>query len=335
MKAAIVGCGAVASRWIRVLNNDPRIEITALIDPDQQAAGRLAERYRLSVEYAGTLEQALRAYEFDVAVNLTPVDAHAPISRIALDAGRDVLSEKPLAVCVNDALELVALARRRGRVLAVMQNRGQDPQFLAFRDLVRRNMHGPFAVSAEVFVDLPVPGFRTAQVLPATSDLTVHAFDQIRELIPAPPTTLHCSERPLDFLDRHCALTVVLAEFADGSVFSYRGGYTAGRGLRTAANGRWHIQSREVAAHWNGASTAAFGTSAGDNLREVALPKGLPGYQTCITAMIDMLHGAEQPSCLAADNLGSIALLEAALTSATTAQCTAVPSISEPGHAYP
>lgn len=335
MKAVIIGCGGVASRWIRVLNDDPRIEIVALIDPDRQAAIRLAERYGLTVACTATLDEALRVHEFEVAVNLTPPEAHAVISCAGLSAGLHVLSEKPLATSLGDAMRLVELARRSGRVLAVMQNRGQDPQFLAFRDLVHRGTRSPLAVTADVFVDLSNPGFRASQRLPAICDLAVHAFDQIRGLITAPATGMRCSEFSLGVLGQHCALAVIAAEFADGSVFSYRGGYTAGPGLRTGANGLWGVEAGDFAARWDGGTIVSISSSATESWQEIVLPAGLPGYQVCITTMIDALHGVEHAMCQASSNLDSIALLDAALASAVTATSTAVQPVPGPGDVRP
>src|SRR6266699_2089337 len=126
VKAVIVGCGLIAARWIRALAADPRVTITALAAPDQQAAARAAR--------AG------------IAVNLTPAAVHVECTRAALARGLHVLTEKPLALSLDHARELTVLARSAGLTLAVMSNRGHDARLLAFARLARGLGPGPYAV---------------------------------------------------------------------------------------------------------------------------------------------------------------------------------------------
>ncbi|WP_083976870.1 Gfo/Idh/MocA family protein [Kitasatospora azatica] len=317
MKAAIVGCGAIAGRWIRSLAVDGRLTVGVLVDSDLAAAERLAERYGLSTAYAATVDEALAEHRPEVVINLTPPRLHHWVSRSALEAGAHVLTEKPLALRLADASALVELAQQRGLVLAVMQNRGRDRQFIAFRDQVRQLGDGPYLVTAETLVPLRTPGFRREQPLPATSDLAVHAFDQVRALIAAQPVEVTCTETPVSFLDAHCAATTITVRFSDASLFSYRGAFTAQADLRTDAGGSWRVEGRGFAASWTAGIAVGVADSAGS--RSVTLPAhvDVPGYQLCVSEMVDAIHHPGKAPCPAAENLGSIALLEAAITSGT------------------
>ncbi|MFJ1797155.1 Gfo/Idh/MocA family protein [Kitasatospora griseola] len=319
MKAAIIGCGAIAGRWVRSLLADGRIEITALVDPDQQAARALATRYGLSPVFATTLTEGLAQATIDVVVNLTPPELHYAVSRSALAQGLHVLTEKPLALSLPDALDLIHLARERGLLLAVMHNRGADPEFLAFADTVRTGGRPPFAVTADTLVALPGPGFRAGQHLPVTTDLAVHAFDQVRALITAPPTEVTCVETATGFLAAHSSIAVITVHFADGSLFTYRGGYIVAPALRTDAGGDWRIEGQDFAARW-----------APDPHQARSAPEaGPPAYQRCITAMVDVLHQDGPLPVPAADNLASIALLDAALASAAHRFSVPVPEVPD------
>jgi predicted dehydrogenase len=219
-----------------------------------------------------------------------------------------VLTEKPLATNLADAQHLVRLAERAGRRLAVMQNRRHDPEFVRFCDKLHAELGdqaGPLAVAADVCVPLHQPGFRVDQPLPVTTDLAVHGLDQIQALVPAAATLVSCVETPLPFLGGHCALAAITVRFTDGSVFAYRGGYT-GAGLATPATGTWRVDGAGVSARWTDPGHGHDGATA-----------QTPGYQRCITAMLDTLHGREPaaPATLTTV-LRSTAMLEAALTSA-------------------
>ncbi|MCX4753480.1 Gfo/Idh/MocA family protein [Kitasatospora purpeofusca] len=319
MKAALIGCGAIAGRWIRSLLADGRIEIAVLVDPDQQAAHALADRYELSPVFATTLDETLTLAPVDVVVNLTPPDHHYSVSRESLAHGLHVLTEKPLALSLPDALDLVHLARERGLLLAVMQNRGTDPGFLAFCATVHLNAEPPFAITTDTLVTLPSPGFRSSQHLPVTTDLAVHALDQVRALITAPPTEVTCTETPTGFLAPHSAIATIIVRFADGSLFTYRGGYIADPLLRTDANGDWRVEAHDFASRWAPDPTSS---------RKPAEP-GPPAYQRCITAMVDALHQPGTAPVPAVGNLGSIALLDAALRSAASRRPVPVPEVPD------
>ncbi|MFE3198512.1 Gfo/Idh/MocA family protein [Embleya sp. NPDC059237] len=323
MNVAVMGCGLIASRWIRTLVADPRIEISALIDVDEGAAARLADRLDLTVALAPDLDHALTLVPIDVVANLTPLASHSSTSHAALDAGLHVLSEKPLTLRLDEAESLVLRARTGDRLLAVMQNRGQDPRFLAFRDLLHRASKPPYTVTAEAFVSLHRPGFRSRQPQPATTDLAVHAFDQIRQLVAAPPIRLQCTETMTNFHGTHCSLATICVDFADGSTFSYRGGFTPGTSLRTPAGGRWAAEGSGGGATWDG-ELAIAGTGRAIGTAEHRAPDAPSGHQACLDSMIEALHDGTRPTCLAADNLGTIALLEAAVTSAQAGHSVAI-----------
>ncbi len=316
MKAVIVGCGAIADRWARVLTADPRLDVVAVVDPDLDRAERLAARHCPAAVPATSLRQACTAVEAELVANLTPPQLHAAVSREALAAGLHVLTEKPLALQVSEAAELAELARANRRALAVIHNRAQDPRFLAFASQVTAAQRGPLAVTAEVVVDLHDPGFRRDQLLPVTTDLAVHAFDQVQALISADPAQVTATEVALPFLGAHCGLAAITVTFVDGSVLCYRGGY-AGRGLATTAVGAWRVDGPDLAARWE----------------PPGQPCGVkpPAYQRCITAMVDTVQavtaGAMPP--WPALGLRSVAMLQAALTAATTGHPTDVPPIAQ------
>jgi predicted dehydrogenase len=74
--------------------------------------------------------------DLDLVVIATPNDTHHPLARAALLAGRHVVVDKPFTVALDDARELVALARQRRRLLSVFHNRRWDGDFLTLRQLL-------------------------------------------------------------------------------------------------------------------------------------------------------------------------------------------------------
>lgn len=309
MNIVVIGCGLIASRWIRTLAADSRATITALVDPDRDRALRLSAKYDLGLDPYARLSGALGAGPLDLAVNLTPPSLHAAVTTEALRAGLHVLTEKPLATSYTDALRLARLAKDQDRLLAVMDNRGRETQ--PFADLAQATSRGPRLVCADAFVGLPDPGFRTRLPLPSTIDLAPHAFDQIGRLVTAAPERLHCTEAALPWRPEHCTIATITIDYADGSHFTWRGGFTDTT-WRTPATGHWRIDQDGSTLSWHGTDTA---TVTGDGTPTVhRLPEQAPGYQQAITAMLD---AASKPGPYPDSDLAPVALLDAALAAIT------------------
>lgn len=110
MKVGIVGCGNIAGPYARDIATKPSLELVAFTDLDPARAKALAEIHggRAVPGVDDVLELA------DLIVNLTVQQAHADVTRQALQAGRHVHSEKPLALSSAEAHGLMDLARERG-----------------------------------------------------------------------------------------------------------------------------------------------------------------------------------------------------------------------------
>ena len=80
--------------------------------------------------------------DIDLLVISTPNETHFPLARAALEAGKHVVIDKPFAVTTDEADGLIALAKARGRMLTVFQNRRWDGDFRTVRALVESGRPG-------------------------------------------------------------------------------------------------------------------------------------------------------------------------------------------------
>lgn len=78
----------------------------------------------------------------DLIVIPTPNDTHFPLAKVALEAGKHVVVDKPFTVTLSQARELDALARSTGRVLSVFHNRRWDSDFLTLKALLADGVLG-------------------------------------------------------------------------------------------------------------------------------------------------------------------------------------------------
>jgi predicted dehydrogenase len=113
VRVAILGTGFIGRVHLEALCRLGFIEVAALVTADQDQADRLAREYgveRVETDYRRVLDDP----HIEVVHVCTPTALHAQMVKDALLAGKHVLSEKPLATSVADAVELVELAKKQG-----------------------------------------------------------------------------------------------------------------------------------------------------------------------------------------------------------------------------
>jgi predicted dehydrogenase len=113
----IVGCGNISGPYARTIAGHPdAIRLVAVTDIDPARAIALAAEH--GVRALPSLEALVADPAVDIVVNLTFHHAHYDVSRVALEAGRHVYSEKPMALDGAQAHELVSIAAENGVRLA-------------------------------------------------------------------------------------------------------------------------------------------------------------------------------------------------------------------------
>ena len=110
-----------------------RLAVIATSDPGRQA--RAAAEHP-AARVVGTVDELLDSGEVEMVVVATPNRSHVPIGIRALDAGRHVVVDKPIAMDVPEAETLIEAAERSGRILSVYQNRRWDGDFQTVRALL-------------------------------------------------------------------------------------------------------------------------------------------------------------------------------------------------------
>jgi len=116
VNVAVVGCGNIAGRYADRIVASPLLELVGATDIVADRARELvAER---GGDVYASLDELLADERVELVVNLTAPEFHAPVTRTALETGKHVHSEKPLALRHQEAQELVELAAARGVALS-------------------------------------------------------------------------------------------------------------------------------------------------------------------------------------------------------------------------
>lgn len=112
----MVGCGFVADYYMTTMKNHRNLEVAGITDRNPDRSEQFARYHR--VHRFSSLADLLADPGLELVVNLTNPASHYEISRAALEAGKHVYSEKPLALALPDAERLVTLSESRGLILA-------------------------------------------------------------------------------------------------------------------------------------------------------------------------------------------------------------------------
>jgi predicted dehydrogenase/acetyltransferase-like isoleucine patch superfamily enzyme len=130
-RIAVIGCGYWGKNLVRDFAALGALEAIVEANPLTRAA--LTEQYRVR---ALTLEEALEDGTIDGFVIAAPAAAHHGLASQALENGKHVYVEKPLALSVRDGKELVQLAARMNRTLMVGHLLQYHPAFVALKSFV-------------------------------------------------------------------------------------------------------------------------------------------------------------------------------------------------------
>lgn len=179
----LIGFGGMGKWHTEILENVPEIELAGIYD--------IKEEKRKLAEEAGfhtyETEEAMLADEsIDVILVATPNDTHRPIALRAMEAGKNVIVEKPATLSLKELTELEDMAGKTGRFLTVHQNRRWDEDLLTVREILKEQTMGEiFRIESRVHGSRGIPGDwrkEKAHGGGMVLDWGVHLFDQIFRL---------------------------------------------------------------------------------------------------------------------------------------------------------
>src|SRR5690606_28803288 len=141
MRVALVGAGSFGQQHLRAYSLLDGVEVAWICDRDPEAAVRAAASFgvpRATADLADVLEDP----DVDLVDVVTPVASHAPQAIEALAAGKSVLCEKPMALNLDQAREMVAAEAASEGQLHVKYHQRFDPVHERVRDAIADGVYG-------------------------------------------------------------------------------------------------------------------------------------------------------------------------------------------------
>jgi predicted dehydrogenase len=140
VKIGIIGSGGIAGAHARAYKELPDVEIVAVCDVVPGRAQQFIDRFEFHGARAFEDHRRMLEAEMDGVSVCTPNVAHHRTSIDALEAGKHVLTEKPMAVTLDQAIEMALAARRTGKMLSVGFQPRYDPNMQLVKQLVRTQL---------------------------------------------------------------------------------------------------------------------------------------------------------------------------------------------------
>lgn len=325
-----VGMGKWGRDWARLLaRTSGLVETVGCVDVEPGMLQQLQTDVGISAGACfSSLSAALEAVEAEAVLVTTAIGGHVPVVLAALEAGKHVLVEKPFAPSLVEAQQAVELAAAQKRVLMISQNYRFYPAAQTAARLIREGALGPVsAVSIQFrkYANTQPRGNHQHYTLqhPLLMDMSIHHFDLMRFVLHQEPQTISCHAwNPpwSNFTDPAAAVATIT--FDGGAVVDYRGSWVS-TAAPTNWAGAWQIECAEGVLSWTGRDDTTLEADAvtiqprGKRARRVQLPE-MPYFDRAgsLAAFAEAIRSGAEPSSSGRDNLGSLALMFAAIASA-------------------
>ncbi len=191
IKIAVVGVGSISRAHIESYRATPETELYAFCDINETRLRYMGEKYGITRLYTDEAQMLAELPEIEAVSVCTWNSAHAPCSIMALNAGKHVLCEKPMATNVADAVAMKEAAEKSGKLLMIGFVRRFGRDCFLVRDLIRNGSLGEIYYSKAVNIRRNGNpggwfGEKSRSGGGPLIDLGVHSIDLVRYLMGMP-----------------------------------------------------------------------------------------------------------------------------------------------------
>jgi predicted dehydrogenase len=218
-RIAVVGCGnAGATLHLPALAGIPTAQVVGAADLDEARRARAASQF--GVPTFASLDALLAEARPEVVIIGTPPHTHADFCLQALDAGCDVICEKPFVSSLEEADRVMAAAAAAGRRIALNHEFREMPIFRAVRDAAARERGGVVFAQAWQNMDLPPwaePGWRGQMLTRTLYEAGIHLVDYLMALFGEKPVAVTANVSTCGVREEESdAVALVTLEFSRG-----------------------------------------------------------------------------------------------------------------------
>lgn len=209
LKCAVVGVGYLGNFHAEKYHNLPNAELIAVCDSDPQRCEKIASIY--DVPAYTDYNQLISAAEPDAVSIVVPTSLHHAVTKVFLANKIHVLLEKPITTTLEEADELITLARENNLVLQIGHLERFNPVLLAMQKILDH----PLFIESVRLAPFKLRGTDVCVNL----DLMIHDIDIVQHLVKSPIKNVHTYGAPV--LSDNIDICNARVEFANGCVANF------------------------------------------------------------------------------------------------------------------
>jgi len=186
IKMAIIGMGGMSGwHFSNIKENIKEIEIVAGYDINPDTCAKRAKEW--GVKVYDTPEELYADPEIELVLIATTNEVHAEYSIKCMEAGKNVVCEKPVTMSSAELEEVIKVRDKTGKFFSIHQNRRWDPDYMVIKKMLEdKTLRNPYTIKSSVHGSHRLYGWRA--FLPNGGGLLldwgVHLLDQILDLMP-------------------------------------------------------------------------------------------------------------------------------------------------------
>jgi predicted dehydrogenase len=330
LRVLVLGAGFFGKNWLRELAGCAECEVAGVVAKHPDLLASVGDEFGIPASRRfATVEDGLHGSKADAVVVALPLMFHTEAIVQALSFGLHVLTEKPLAMTMGEAAEIVRAARERpNSVVMVDQNYRWRPQTQTLRTAVREGRIGPVAAIAyeyrQAITRPTTDGWRERMPHPYLLDMVVHHFDLLRAV-----TGLDCREvtavgvrPPWNWYEGLPGVDALLT--LDGGARATYTGSMVARGYATPQDGIVTLVGDGGTLRLEADSQVRRYPTAGgvEAVPAARMPNADTAY--ALREFLAAIREGRRPETHLEDNLRSLAMVHAAIASVETGQPVAV-----------
>ncbi|MAU94355.1 MAG: oxidoreductase [Fulvimarina sp.] len=338
-KGALIGCGFFAQNQLHAWGEISGAEIVALCDRDEARLSETAARFGIARTYRDVGEM-LAAEAIDFVDIATTAPSHRPLVEMAARAGRHVICQKPFAETMEDARAMVAAVEEAGRVLMVHENFRWQSAIRRAIETVRGGAIGEpffgrisFRSGYDVYAGQPYLAEGERFII---EDLGIHILDIARAFFGDVDRLASTTRRVNPQIHGEDVATMLLSH-AGGVTSVVDCSYATRREPETFPQTLIEIDGTDGTLRLDAGYRLTVQSGGKENVRDVSPPllawaerpwhNIQESVRTIQQHFVDCLAEGRQPETSGADNLKTLALVEAAYRSAETGRTVEIAAI--------
>lgn len=196
----IIGYGGMASYHSKHLKEYDKLSIKGVYDVNPE---RMELAKDQGYEAYESKEALLKDSEIDMVLVATTNEVHKELAIEAMEAGKHVICEKPVTLSSSELEEIMAVAKKTGRVFTINQNRRTNRDFVLMKRQVEAGLLGQvYVIESRVEGSRGMPkGWRTIKELGGGMmlDWGVHLIDQLMYMIDEPVRSVYCKMYSIEY----------------------------------------------------------------------------------------------------------------------------------------